>query len=690
MTANDHGRTNMTDGKTALEAGLHFIVPVWGEAYTRLFADVCLPTLVSPGNIPALPHPERHVFTIYTTPEDRFIVEASPAFRRLAQVIKVEFHPIRARVGRISDPYDVQSDCFRRAIRRADAAGCAMVFLTPDLIMADGSLRALARIADTPVRAVLGVGIRLDKARTSQRLASYRSETGDAIAIAPRDLVRLALDTLHPIAKSHMFHAESEDVLLSNLYWRVANDGLLARCFHLHPFLVYPRVKNAPFTNTVDGDYLEAACPDPAETYVIADSDEFSAWELSDADRRVPTMSRAKPLEDLLSWVRRKTTPRHRALIRQPIRIHCGMSDAALWQQVEQESGESMAKLVAFAEQAGPPPAASRPKSLRFMTTLRNAEEARAFVEIALPSALAPGNIPRLPTRAVSRYTIVAAASCVPVLEAAPAIAELREHIAVEIRVGPDSAAADPDFIAACQFEALRDAAGAEAAAFFIGPDFVLSGAALDSALRTCDFGIRGVVAPPVRLDADAAVPLLADAKVEGLLSIPSEALVRLAMAHLHPASASQLRGGGQDQVDPGALLWRVGNEGFVMHAFAFDPVFVWPRRPPSEASDLCGLLVGAGLREEEIGVFRDSTPFALCRLTKRSSASPATSRKDMARWIVANTAPLQRRVFQSAVRLSTGPVRGPLWQAAQQQATAGVLEMLAAIEGEARRPAGA
>jgi hypothetical protein len=681
----------MTTAKTALQAGLHFIVPVWGEAYTRLFAEVCLPTLLSPGNIPGLPHRERHVFTIYTSPADRAIVEASPAFRLLEKSIKVEFHPIRARVGQISDPYDVQSDCFRRAIRRADAADCAMVFLTPDLIMADGSLRALARIADTPVRAVLGVGIRLDKARTSsQLLAGHRSESGDAIAIAPRDLVKLALGTLHPIAKAHMFHAESEDVLLSNLYWRVGGDGLLARCFHLHPFLVYPRVKNAPFTNTIDGDYLEAACPDPAETYVITDSDEFSAWELSDADRRVPTMPRSKPLEDLLSWVRRKTTPRHRALIQKPIRIHCGVSDAALWQQVEQESGDSVAKLLAFAEQAGPPPAANRPKALRFMTALRDAEEARTFVDIALPSVLAPGNMSRLPTRAISRYTIIAAASCALVLESAPAIAELREHIAVEIRLGPDAAAAHPGFIAACQFEALRDAASADAAAFFIGPDVVLSGAALDSALRTCDFGIRGVVAPPLRLDADAVAPLLGGHKVEGLLSIPSEALVHLAMTHLHPASASQVKGGGQDQVDPGALIWRVGNEGFVMHAFAFDPVFVWPRRPPQEVTDLCGLLVGAGLREEEIGVFRDSTPFALCRLTKRSTAAPSTSRNDMARWIVANTAPLQRRVFQSALRLSTGPARGPLWQAIQAQATTGVMEMLAAIEGEATRPAGA
>ena len=41
--------------RTALRAGLHFIVPVWGVDYTRCFTELCLPTLLAPGNIPALP-----------------------------------------------------------------------------------------------------------------------------------------------------------------------------------------------------------------------------------------------------------------------------------------------------------------------------------------------------------------------------------------------------------------------------------------------------------------------------------------------------------------------------------------------------------------------------------------------------------------------------------------------------------
>src|SRR5690349_9965179 len=94
--------------RTALDAGFQLIVPVWGEEYARFFAEVSLPTLMAPGNIPALPHPERHVLAIYTTPDDRHLIEAAPVFGAIAGAIRVEFHPVRARVGAIFNSYDVQ------------------------------------------------------------------------------------------------------------------------------------------------------------------------------------------------------------------------------------------------------------------------------------------------------------------------------------------------------------------------------------------------------------------------------------------------------------------------------------------------------------------------------------------------------------------------------------------------------
>lgn len=675
----------MRGERTAIEAGLHIIVPVWGESYTRLFTELSLPTLLAAGNIPALPHPDRHVFAIYTTTDDRRRIEASPAFARLVSSIKVEFYPLRTRIERITDPYDFQSDCYRRAIWRADAADQAMVFLTPDLVMADGSMRGLARIASTSVRAILGVGIRLDKESVRQHLlGTPRSPQGDTITISPRDLARLALDTLHPIAKAHMHHAESDFQVLSNRYWRVGSEGLLARCFHLHPFLVYPRVKNAPFAKSIDGDYIEAACPDFSETYIITDSDEFSAWELSEVGRRIPMMSRSAPTSAVIKWIREKTTPRHRVLIRSSVRIHASDADEVQWDPAESEANDIISKLLAFAELdkiQNPAAVARTPPDLRIVTALRDMHDARMFLEIALPSALAAGNIPRLPLRSTSHYTIALPQACATLIASSAAIAELRNMVKVDLRAVSDAEAAAPGFAATMRAETVRDAAAIDAVALFIEPDIVMANVNLSSAMRIFGSNIRAVVAPCIPIVAETGrLHLLRDYFVEGLLSIRSDELVYLAIQNLHPALASQAPGADTDPVDPGAMVWPVVNEGFIMHAFAFDPVLIYPRRV-RESGGFSELLSGSGVDAKEVGVFNNSATFIQCRLSAREEPGTRIRRGELAAWAAARTTPFQQAIFRCRTRVSLSPERSANWKAVEAMADAGASQVLARID---------
>src|SRR5262245_59927360 len=72
---------DLTTERTALQAGIDFIVPVWGTEYTRCFTEICLPTFLASGNIPALPYADRHAFHVYTTPRDQAAIEVSPSYR---------------------------------------------------------------------------------------------------------------------------------------------------------------------------------------------------------------------------------------------------------------------------------------------------------------------------------------------------------------------------------------------------------------------------------------------------------------------------------------------------------------------------------------------------------------------------------------------------------------------------------
>jgi hypothetical protein len=126
----------------------------------------------------------------------------------------------------------------------------------------------------------------------------------------------------------------------AGLMWRVGNEGILARCFHLHPILVYPQVKNAPFSTSIDDDYVKSAIPNN-KSLIIGDSDEFCACELSDDNRRMNTIPRGEsPDRSIAQWAYFNARPRHHELLRHTIRLHDGMSSPSLWKTVEAESDQ--------------------------------------------------------------------------------------------------------------------------------------------------------------------------------------------------------------------------------------------------------------------------------------------------------------------------------------------------------------
>ncbi len=687
----------MTDSgeRTALRAGLHFIVPVWGVEYTRCFTELCLPTLLAPGNIPALPFADRHVFQIYTTASDREAIEASPSYRRLVRHMPVAFHQVRVHPQNSDNPYSIQSDCFRLAIRAADAADQAMVFLTPDMIMADGGLRSLAAIADRPnVRAVLGPGVRLVKETVGAALLSrHFRPADDSIAIAPRDLVRLLLTEMHPIAKAHFFNGESDNIFLSNLYWRAGTEGLIARCFHLHPFLVYPRVKNAPFTTTVDGDYIEAACPDLAETYICADSDEFCVCELSAASRTAQMMTRSDPLTGFVKWMVEKTTPRHRTLIKTVIRLHAGIRDRTLWQRTEQEAQIGVAKLTDLigtsgaASGAGYVDAAREAVPLCFATALRDEAEARKFVDIALASLVAPANLPSRINKAYCRYAIVATKEAAAILNAAPSYKELREHIQVEVEIRAAATMRAADFPSSFRAEAVAAAKAARGAAMFIDPDCVFADDNFKfierMLLRT---SVRALLAPRLRMRwASAAPVMLQRYAVAGILSIRREDLVRLALQHPHPIARAQFGDADAGGVDPATLCWKVGTEGVLMHSLDLYPVMVYPRddHVAPDRIDL-PLLGDLGFGDSEIGVMRDTSAYVQCQISDDDAAAPLLPERDTAAigaWAAAHAPASARRMFANNIKLYASTKRSSHWNAVEAEAAATVAAILAAAD---------
>jgi hypothetical protein len=341
----------------SLKVSFDFVTPVWGRSYTRLFLDVSLPTFLAAGNLPALAGADP-VYRIYTTAADAPPIRESVAVAALRKLMPVEINII---TEAIADKYARMSFCHKMAIERADERGAAIVFLAPDAVAADGSLAALSRLADAGKRVAFGIGIRLHLEKVVPLLEQLRDASG-AISIAPRELMRISLEHLHPITLKHIWGDGPGEMIANNLFWRVPGEGLLGRCFHVLPLMVYPRNKRAPFVSTIDDDYVQAACPDPADWHIVTDSDEMLFCELSTITSDIPGTPRS--LENLIGFSELYASATHRVAAKAHILMHAGTRTPALWEVAARESDRVMNAVFAALERPSVELLASQPALL--------------------------------------------------------------------------------------------------------------------------------------------------------------------------------------------------------------------------------------------------------------------------------------------------------------------------------------
>jgi hypothetical protein len=311
-------------------AELSFVLstPVWGLNHIGLFLAVGLPSLMAESNLPGLVAAVQCRYRIYTRAEDRAQIESDPGFARLAQLLTVEIKEI---VSDAESPHRTMSDCHIDTMALADQLAAAAVFVPPDCIWADGSLMKLLAIARGGKSVVHMSGIRLDRDSVMPELTRRLSDDGHVLKVQSRELVAIGVNHLHPIAYSHFWNEYDGELMPANLMWTVQDEGLLLRCFHLHPLMVKSQVPFAKFSSTIDDDLVLHACPDVSGDHVVTDSDEILAFELSGLDRVVGTVCAKGAVEGAAAWAESGTNARHRELIKQSIRIHSAQPTEALW-----------------------------------------------------------------------------------------------------------------------------------------------------------------------------------------------------------------------------------------------------------------------------------------------------------------------------------------------------------------------
>jgi len=307
------------------------ITPVWGAGHIKLFLDIGLPSLLAPDNIPKLSALSQVKYFIYTKAQDAHLLRDASIFQQLETLVDVSLiifednHP---------NNHSAMSWCHKLGFQYTVEHSSYAVFIPPDCIWSNQALLSMFKIVEKGYKIIHMSGIRI----ISDFFYKALMQSNRSISLAPRELVRFALQYLHPITLSHFFDEKEGGLMPANLFWSVDETGIIARCFHLHPLLVYGTEKKCDFKSTIDDDLALAFNSKNNEEYIVADSDELIAFEMSPLTHKVLAAYRKGNINDIAMWAAVGTNTKHRFFIKKAIKIHSENTDTFSWTVVEQKS----------------------------------------------------------------------------------------------------------------------------------------------------------------------------------------------------------------------------------------------------------------------------------------------------------------------------------------------------------------
>lgn len=308
---------------------VHLTTCLWGPWHLEIMERSTLPTLLAPGNLPALARRMAVRYRIATTPADRERISAWPIFRRLAETVEVDF------VAEHETPdiiYHVEWYHQAAAGARADAAFWLLV--PPDVAWSDGTLSHVADAIEAGKSAIAMPYLRVVSETCLPEIVRC-GRPGEPLAIPPGELVRLAVRHLHPLSAAVLARGRHSRPSLEAL-WRVPGEGLVFRHM-VRELLTFDPRRIVP-THLW---YAGSGCTID-DIRVVTDSDDMFMLSFAPLLKDIPLyipehavapMDLARqslhPLND---------TPLTSAFARHSVRLHYGAMDEARWRRIERRS----------------------------------------------------------------------------------------------------------------------------------------------------------------------------------------------------------------------------------------------------------------------------------------------------------------------------------------------------------------
>jgi len=339
----------------------HLINVVWGEDYTNFFLNICLPTQLSPGNLPAFRNSCQSTYKIYTTAHDADTIVRHPTYLALSEVINTQI-----KLFNVPDDYirrhhhTLMTYCHNHAIVEANRDNCALIILCPDTAWSDQTFANLIKISENKKRVVAVPSLSVV---TETFVPKFREQFGSShqtsISISSRDLVKLSLEHLHPLMKSYTWeNGGVSNVWPSYFHWDVDATGMITRSFRMHPLMIAPVIKNVLAPDPIDSKYLSLACPNIEDFHVVEDSDLIFVANIvklnkEDWNQNILYNGKKSGVVESASWLKKYNgtivQPCHKLFFQQKVKIH-SQPLSLKWKEVEKESDNIVNLIIKEAE----------------------------------------------------------------------------------------------------------------------------------------------------------------------------------------------------------------------------------------------------------------------------------------------------------------------------------------------------
>jgi len=367
----------------------YFVLVVWGRQYRDYFLNYCLPSLLSPENIPSLKGRREMRYLIATTKEDWDAITSTVNFRELQRHAAVAF------VQLPPCPPDLP---FWRQNIVGHKLCCDIIFqergyrifTSPDAVFSDGAVRRMHELAARGVQAILKLTVPIVEENSffnslseMQLLPPTAARlSGTPLVLSGRQMTSAALRSMHQMAVVNEWDAPHFCGYAAMPWWRVAGEDGIVACGLVWDILLmdYASIKTHDASllddRGWDGDYIMRTVGDLETIYLVRDSDEINAigWSSNPKPplRRLRGGELRKGLSFRTSYYNASFNSLHRRLLFFPTRMHSRPINAK-WDAVEDEA---LRTLLTWVE----PPASLGKLSTRLVPKINNYPEIDARV----------------------------------------------------------------------------------------------------------------------------------------------------------------------------------------------------------------------------------------------------------------------------------------------------------------------